>query len=469
MSLRIFSNRRAFTLVELLVVILVLGVLLAIALPVFLNSQNSAKDADAKSGLNTVYKAMKVDSAKAEGDYPNDESAARSAIQSAEPGLYAKFAAAGDTTPADGEYAFCSVSNSGFSVVAQSKSGKSFKLTATRGTAGFTVTEDNCAGTGSGGSGGTTYSLTINESGSGSASASGTSPYSSGSSVTITATPNSNQQISSWGGACSGTPASSTTCIVSMTENKTVEVNFTSWLAAGAYDNSVLADNPIGYWRLGDDGGHDFTGNGNNVTLSGGSWAPQKVDALAGGSEGATNVDSSINAYNSAPNPGMSDWTMEGWFKVVTNTSGSTRYLASWTNGTKSVGIGQIGAAGSYNKIVLTLDNSSTVGTYIVLNRVLTPGTTYHIVWSNPASGGSTLYIDGSPVSLTGSAKFVNGPNYAGAATSIPSTPIPAGYTTGSSSAPSSFLYQGVMDNRAFYGTALSEARVDAHYDARNN
>jgi type IV pilus assembly protein PilA len=57
---RPIADSRGFTLVELLVVILIIGILAGIALPAFLNQRAKAQDTEAKTALRTAVTAIAV-------------------------------------------------------------------------------------------------------------------------------------------------------------------------------------------------------------------------------------------------------------------------------------------------------------------------------------------------------------------------------------------------------------------------
>src|SRR4051794_4358435 len=73
------QSESGFTLVELLVVMLIIGLLAAIAIPAFFNQRNKANDASAKEAVRTVQTALETYSTDNSGAYTGATSAATGA------------------------------------------------------------------------------------------------------------------------------------------------------------------------------------------------------------------------------------------------------------------------------------------------------------------------------------------------------------------------------------------------------
>ena len=69
------KDESGFTLVELLVVMLILGILAAIAIPSFFNQRDKAQDAEAKSAARTAQTAMETYATDNNGAYTNGTTA----------------------------------------------------------------------------------------------------------------------------------------------------------------------------------------------------------------------------------------------------------------------------------------------------------------------------------------------------------------------------------------------------------
>jgi type IV pilus assembly protein PilA len=126
-----------FTLIELMVVVLIIAILLAIALPTFLGAQNKAKDRSAQSSLrNTVVAAKSIFT-----DTQDYTSASTTALAAGEPEL--TFVA---TASSDPKTVSVGTTATVFTAAAASKSGMCFyiKDTSTAGTTFAKATGTSC-------------------------------------------------------------------------------------------------------------------------------------------------------------------------------------------------------------------------------------------------------------------------------------------------------------------------------------
>ena len=126
---KIGEGQRGFSLIEILVVILIIGVLAAIALPAFLGQRGKGQDSSAKSAARNLVSSL-------ESFYATNKTyvGAASDTDVQDSGVYGT---------GDGKASLAAVSDSGFTIIGQSASGNRFTIKKTDSTVERTCTTTN--------------------------------------------------------------------------------------------------------------------------------------------------------------------------------------------------------------------------------------------------------------------------------------------------------------------------------------
>jgi hypothetical protein len=265
--------------------------------------------------------------------------------------------------------------------------------------------------------------------------------------------------------------------------------------AQATYMDTVLANNPVGYWRLGETGSTsstDLSTNANSAVIQGGAVLGAVAGAMpndvnkAATTDGSDSSRSSINAISGDhTNPtGLYNFevtdafTLEAWIKP----SGTRKIVEGVLGGLDSQGngywFGLKTHSSTNNQTELCTQMADDKGHEVTLTSVgaqstLLNGGWHQVVLTHAAGGSSSslaFYVDGSPFTST------TADDSAGPVTEMSVHTLGAldhiglsigARTAGPGSTP--WCYTGGIDEAAVFGYALSANDIAAHWAARND
>jgi hypothetical protein len=219
-----------------------------------------------------------------------------------------------------------------------------------------------------------------------------------------------------------------------------------------AYIDEVLADSPGGYWRMEEPSGtsaDDASANTNTGTYIN---TPTLAEASLLTSDANTSVrfTRASSEYVTVVDHATLDladiWTVEAWIKLAALGQATSKQIVSKQNGAYGVRVDTADRIQMMRSQTANLKHSDAA-----------LGTTgpHHIVCTK--TGGTTaIYVNGSAVAATQDGLSTCANNALKLFVGV----------DGASDVPQGEYFDGWMDEVAVYPTALSAARVTAHYDA---